>query len=113
MGHGRSNPTVNFCSEVFLLGFTATVLTFFIAGLLYLLCFKHVDNLGAYSIPSETGLLIPSVYINRVGSIIPHDYGKRTFSRWLELEIQRTKCTACRILGRPLARLDRSDYLPD
>src|SRR5215469_5464830 len=57
----RSNPTVNFCSEVFLLCFTATVLTFFIAGLLYLLCFKHVDNLGAYSIPSETGLLIPSV----------------------------------------------------
>jgi hypothetical protein len=38
------------------------VLTFFIAGLLYLLCFEHVDNLGAYSIPSETGLLIPSVY---------------------------------------------------
>ena len=30
--------------------------------LLYLLCFEHVDNLGAYSIPSETGLLIPSVY---------------------------------------------------
>jgi hypothetical protein len=24
------------------------------------LCFEHVDNLGAYSIPSETGLLIPS-----------------------------------------------------
>jgi hypothetical protein len=22
---------------------------------------EHVDNLGAYSIPSETGLLIPSV----------------------------------------------------
>jgi len=37
------------------------VLIFFIAGLLYLLCLKHVDNLGAYSIPSETGLLIPSV----------------------------------------------------
>jgi hypothetical protein len=37
------------------------VLSFFIAGLLYLLCFEHVDNLGAYSIPSETGLLIPSV----------------------------------------------------
>jgi hypothetical protein len=35
----------------------ATVLTFFIAGLLYLLCFERVDNLGAYSIPSETGLL--------------------------------------------------------
>jgi len=28
------------------------VLTFFIAGLLYLLCLEHVDNLGAYSIPS-------------------------------------------------------------
>src|SRR6185312_4735937 len=40
-----------FCDEVFLLCFAATVLTFFIAGLLYLLCFKHVDNLGAYSIP--------------------------------------------------------------
>jgi hypothetical protein len=41
------------------------VLTFFIAGLLYLLCFEHVDNLGAYSIPSETGLLIPSGYSNQ------------------------------------------------
>jgi len=36
------------------------VLTFFIAGLLYLLCFD-VDNLGAYRIPPETGLLLPSV----------------------------------------------------
>jgi hypothetical protein len=45
----------------FLLCFAAAVLTFFIAGLLYLLCFEHVDNLGAYSIPSETGILIPSV----------------------------------------------------
>jgi hypothetical protein len=35
------------------------VLTFFIAGLLYLLCLKHVDNLVAYSIPSESGLPIP------------------------------------------------------
>ena len=42
---------VNFCSEKFLLCFVAVVLTFFIAGLLYLLCLKHVDNLGAYSIP--------------------------------------------------------------
>jgi hypothetical protein len=39
----------------------AAVLIFFIAGLLYLLRFERVDNLGAYSIPSETGLLIPSV----------------------------------------------------
>jgi hypothetical protein len=37
------------------------VLIFFIAGLLYLLRFERVDNLGAYRIPPETGLLIPSV----------------------------------------------------
>jgi hypothetical protein len=36
----RSKPMVNFCSEIFLLAFAATVLTFFIAGLLYLLRFK-------------------------------------------------------------------------
>jgi hypothetical protein len=60
----RSNPTVNFCSEIFLHCFVATVLTFFIAGLLYLLRFERVDNLGAYSIPSETGPLIPSVFAN-------------------------------------------------
>jgi hypothetical protein len=35
---------------------------FFIAGLLYLLHFERVDDLGAYSIPSGTGLLIPSDY---------------------------------------------------
>jgi hypothetical protein len=40
------------------------VLIFFIAGLLYLLRFKRVDNLGAYSIPPETGLLIPSGFVN-------------------------------------------------
>jgi hypothetical protein len=28
------------------------------------LCFEHVDNLGAYSIPSETGLLIPSDFVH-------------------------------------------------
>src|SRR5207249_2502761 len=56
----RSKPMVSFCSEKFLICFAAAVLTFFIVGLLYLLCFEHVDNLGAYSIPSETGLLIPS-----------------------------------------------------
>jgi hypothetical protein len=37
------------------------VLIFFIAGLLYLLRFERVDNLGAYRIPPETGILIPSV----------------------------------------------------
>jgi len=40
------------------------VLVFFIAGLLYRLCFEHVDNLGAYSIPPETGLLISSVFVS-------------------------------------------------
>ncbi|MBZ5657749.1 MAG: hypothetical protein LAO56_20995 [Acidobacteriia bacterium] len=35
-----------------------------IAGLLYLLRFERVDNLGAYRIPSESSPLIPSVYIN-------------------------------------------------
>ena len=38
------------------------VLPFFIAGLHYLLRFERVDDLGAYSIPPETGLLIPSDY---------------------------------------------------
>jgi hypothetical protein len=40
------------------------VLIFFIAGLLYLLRFERVDNLGAYRIPPETGILIPSVFIS-------------------------------------------------
>jgi hypothetical protein len=54
---------VSFCPEKFLLCFPTTVLILFIAGLLCLLCFEH-DNLGAYSIPSETGLLIPSGHNN-------------------------------------------------
>jgi hypothetical protein len=55
---------VNFCCGKFFVCLLATVLIFFIAGLLYLLRFERVDNLGAYSIPSETGLLIPSVLDN-------------------------------------------------
>ena len=56
---------VSFGCEIFLLGFATTVLTFFIAGLLYLLCLEHVDNLGAYTASRpETGLLIPSVFAN-------------------------------------------------
>jgi hypothetical protein len=55
---------VNVCREIFLLCLATAVLTFFIVGLLYRLCFEHVDNLGAYSIPSETGLLIPSDFAN-------------------------------------------------
>jgi hypothetical protein len=37
---------------IFFLLAAAAVLLFFIAGLLYLLRFERVDNLGAYSIPS-------------------------------------------------------------
>jgi hypothetical protein len=59
----KSNPIVNFRLK-FLLLTVAAVLLFFIAGLLYLLRFERVDNLGAYSIPSETGLLIPSDFAN-------------------------------------------------
>jgi hypothetical protein len=40
-----------------ILGLASAVLIFFIAGLLYLLRFERVDNLGAYRIPPETGLL--------------------------------------------------------
>jgi hypothetical protein len=57
----RSRPIVSFRSRKFLFCFTATVPIFFIAGLLYLLRFERVDNLGAYRIPPETGILIPSV----------------------------------------------------
>jgi len=53
----RSNPIVSFCSAKLLVCFAPAVLIFFIAGLLYLLRFERVDNLGAYRIPSETGLL--------------------------------------------------------
>jgi len=41
------------------------VLTFFIAGLLFICALEHVDNLGAYTASRpETGLLIPSVFNN-------------------------------------------------
>jgi hypothetical protein len=57
-----SKPTVSLGPSTFPILRDAAVLIFFIAGLLYLLRFERVDNLGAYSIPPETGLLIPSVY---------------------------------------------------
>ena len=46
-----------------------------ITGLLYLLCFERVDNLGAYSIPSETGLLIPSDYNSYFRVILHSGHG--------------------------------------
>ena len=56
---------VSLCPKIFLFGFAPTVLTFFIAGLLFYLCFEHVDNLGAYTASRpETGLLIPSDWAN-------------------------------------------------
>ncbi len=39
-------------------------------SLLYLLRFERVDNLGAYSISSETGLLIPSGFANYPMSLV-------------------------------------------
>jgi hypothetical protein len=53
----KSKPIVNFRWEKFLICFAPAVPTFFIAGLLYLLRYERVDNLGTYSIPSETGIL--------------------------------------------------------
>jgi hypothetical protein len=57
---------VSFRSEKFFVWLAAAVLTFFIAGLPYLLRFERVDNLGAYRIPPETGILIPSVGVEKV-----------------------------------------------
>ena len=47
----KSKPVVSCCWEKFLICVATPVLIFFIAGLLYLLRFERVDNLGAYSIP--------------------------------------------------------------
>jgi|SRR5580765_4102013 len=52
---------VSFCAEIFLLCLAVVVLTFFIAGLLFICAFEHLDNFGAYTASRpETGLLIPS-----------------------------------------------------
>jgi hypothetical protein len=36
----------------------------------FYLCLEHVDNLEAYSIPSETGLLIPSDFVSGFASAL-------------------------------------------
>src|SRR5262249_31168212 len=46
----KSNPIVSFPPKFFS-PVAAAVVVFFIAGLLYLLRFERLDNLGAYSIP--------------------------------------------------------------
>jgi hypothetical protein len=33
---------------------------------IYSFRFKHIDNLGAYNIPSETDLLVPAEFVNLV-----------------------------------------------
>jgi len=56
-----------FYAEKFLIGFATMVIISLlpVSFISYLLCFEHVDNLGVYRIPSETGLLVPSVFIDR------------------------------------------------
>jgi hypothetical protein len=81
---------VNLCGEIFLFCLVLTVLTFFIAGLLYLLRFERVDNLGAYSIPPETGLLIPSVGDNSIRFTFSLNQSCYSFSRELEINPQGT-----------------------
>src|SRR5579864_8753022 len=56
----RSNPTVNFCCEIFLPGFAATVLTFLIAGLLFICALSTSITWERTASRPETGLLIPS-----------------------------------------------------
>src|SRR6476619_5426348 len=60
----RSNPTVNFCCEIFLLGFAPAVLTFFIAGLLFICASSTSITWERTASRPETGLLIPSDYAN-------------------------------------------------
>jgi hypothetical protein len=68
---------VSVCREISLLCFVAVVLTFFIAGLLFICASEHVDNLGAYTVSRpETGLLIPSDYTS---CRLEHRYGTVVF----------------------------------
>ena len=66
------------------------MLLFFTAGLLFL-CLEHVKHLGAYRIPQETGLLIPSdkaelddaaLSMERVVEGNPSNAGWRRGPRW-------------------------------
>src|SRR5258708_7720790 len=73
-----SAASLGFTSE-----FVATLFRY--AGLPHRLCLEHFDNLGAYSIPSETGVLIPSVCTNDPGNLfgmLPVTVRDR-FLRWL------------------------------
>jgi hypothetical protein len=55
---------VSFCCEIFLLCTAALVLTFFIAGLLFICALSTSITWERTASRPETGLLIPSVYIS-------------------------------------------------
>ena len=57
----RSNPMVSFCCEKFLLCLVPAVLTFFIAGLLFICASSTSITWERTASRPETGLLIPSV----------------------------------------------------
>src|SRR5947209_127338 len=55
---------VSFCCEIFLLCLVAAVLTFFIAGLLFICASSTSITWERTASRPETGLLIPSGYVN-------------------------------------------------
>src|ERR1700726_1432009 len=63
----RSNPMVSFGCEKFLLCFAAAVLTFFIAGLLFICALSTSITWERTASRPETGLLIPSDNVNHRG----------------------------------------------
>jgi hypothetical protein len=75
------------------------------AGLLFYLCFEHVDNLGAYSIPSETGLLLSSANSGyRIGVIIARAKENEMAIRWI---VRLTLAATCLALnGEAVAQQD-------
>ena len=60
----RSSPMVSFCCEIFLPCFATAVLTFFIAGLLFICALSTSITWERTASRPETGLLIPSVSNN-------------------------------------------------
>ena len=64
------------------------MLTFFIVGRLYLLRFERVDNLGAYRIPPETGILIPSDNDSYSRARSPRDAKEKPPRRWAACILQ-------------------------
>src|SRR5678815_4705234 len=65
----RSSPIVSFCSDIFLLCCVATVLIFFIAGLLFICASSTSITWERTASRPETGLLIPSDYNSYAGNV--------------------------------------------